>query len=379
MLTAEEFGKTSGGESVALLRLTNARGTTAELLSYGCVLRALSLRLPSGAAQNLCAGYGTLEEYERGRSYMGAVIGRTAGRIAGARFSLGGREYRLCANDGENQLHGGGRGFDRRVWSWRARGDGVVFSRRSPDGEEGYPGNLDAEVSYDLSDRDELTIGYRAVTDAETLCSLTSHAYWNLGAPIDRCLLRVFSDRYAEARADLLPTGRVLSVKGTPFDFRGWAPLGGAVIDHSFPWRGRACGRPALSGTRRAEWACGSAPRCPPSISIPATGCPRPGPPRPSRPSSCRTACTAPCSRPPSSGPARCGSTAPSSASSRAETPGKQKDAALRQNAGGPRFPFACTAGQARLRRVPPPWSCAPMNSSRIRMAKASAAAPYFM
>lgn len=238
MLTAEEFGKTSGGESVALLRLTNARGTTAELLSYGCVLRALSLRLPSGAAQNLCAGYGTLEEYERGRSYMGAVIGRTAGRIAGARFSLGGREYRLCANDGENQLHGGGRGFDRRVWSWRARGDGVVFSRRSPDGEEGYPGNLDAEVSYDLSDRDELTIGYRAVTDAETLCSLTSHAYWNLGAPIDRCLLRVFSDRYAEARADLLPTGRVLSVKGTPFDFRGWAPLGGAVIDHSFPLAG---------------------------------------------------------------------------------------------------------------------------------------------
>lgn len=238
MLTAQEFGKTSQGEQVTLFKLTNAAGASLELLSYGCAIRAVTVPDRTGGLRQVGAGYDDLDGYEREDAHMGAVIGRTAGRIANARFTLNGRDYALTPNDGKNQLHGGAGGFDRRVWSWRARGDGIVFSRLSPDGEEGFPGNLQAEAGYTLTDAGEIVLDLRAVSDADTYCSLTSHAYWNLGLPLDEHLLRIWSDRVVEAAADLLPTGRLLPVAGTQFDFRDWRPIAGAVIDHSFPVEG---------------------------------------------------------------------------------------------------------------------------------------------
>ncbi|MEG1789356.1 MAG: aldose epimerase family protein [Oscillospiraceae bacterium] len=237
MLTAEEFGKTAEGEGVMLFRLTNTRGAYIEVLSYGCALRAVCVPDKNGRLTNVCLGYATLAEYESHSDRMGAIVGRTSGRIRNARFELGGVEYRLTPNVGENQLHGGPTGFDSRVWKWRARGDGLVFYRRSDDGEEGYPGNLEVEISYDLSDDGQLAIGYLAHSDADTYCSLTSHAYWNLGCTLEETLLRVRSDEYVEAGGDLMPTGRLLPVADTPFDFRRPAPIA-AAIDHSFPLDG---------------------------------------------------------------------------------------------------------------------------------------------
>lgn len=244
MLTAEEFGRTSGGESVTLIRLTNSRGAFIELISYGCALKRVCVPDKDGVLTDVCAGFGSIGEYEASDAKMGAIIGRTSGRIKNARFTLNGREYALSDNAGGNQLHGGPTGFDRRVWQWRARGEGVVFSRRSPDGEEGYPGTLDAEISYDFSDSGALTIGYLAVCDEDTYCSLTNHAYWNLGCPVDDTLMRVHSNTYVEAGDDLLPTGRLLPVAGTEFDHRDFSPIGCAVIDHSFPLDGEGL-RPA--------------------------------------------------------------------------------------------------------------------------------------
>lgn len=244
MLTAEEFGKTKDGESVTLLRLTNAHGAMVELISYGCALKRVAVPDRDGVLTDVCAGFDTLAGYEASDAKMGAIIGRTSGRIKNARFTLNGKEYLLSDNAEGNNLHGGPTGFDRRVWQWRARGDGVIFSRRSPDGEEGYPGTLDSEISYEFSDSGVLTIGYLAVCDADTYCSLTNHAYWNLGCPVDDTLLRVHADSYVEAGDDLLPTGRLLSVAGTAFDHRDFAPIGAAVLDHSFPLPGEGL-RPA--------------------------------------------------------------------------------------------------------------------------------------
>lgn len=244
MLTAEEFGRTQSGESVTLLRLTNARGAFVELLSYGCALKRVVVPDRDGVLTDVCAGFDTLAGYEESDAKMGAIIGRTSGRIKNARFTLSGKEYVLSANADGNNLHGGPTGFDRRVWQWRARGDGVIFSRVSPDGEEGYPGTLRCEISYDFSDSGELTIGYLAVCDADTYCSLTSHAYWNLGCSVDDTLLRVHSEQYVEAGDDLLPTGRLLSGCGTEFDHRDFAPIGKTVLDHSFPLAGEGL-RPA--------------------------------------------------------------------------------------------------------------------------------------
>ncbi|MEA4911035.1 MAG: aldose epimerase family protein [Oscillospiraceae bacterium] len=239
MLTKTSFGQTKNGESVSLYRLTNGSGAYAEILDYGCTVRSIVVPARTGMMTDVCLGYDTLADYEADDAYMGAAVGRFANRISGARFTLNGETYALAANDGPNCLHGGGTGFDRRVWeAVRCDENAVTFRRVSPAGEEGFPGTLTAEIRYTFTDDNELVIQYAADTDADTPLNLTNHTYFNLdGLQSDDALEHLLSVRSAfitEQGAGLLPTGRLLAVdedlfdmhNDTPFDFNSAKAVG---------------------------------------------------------------------------------------------------------------------------------------------------------
>lgn len=219
--TCRAFGVTTGGEPAESWTLKN-EFLTAEVLTYGAALR----RLVFGGV-DVVLGYDTLSEYERHDGCFGATVGRVCNRIGGASFTLNGKTYPLAKNDGENHLHGGTRGFDKRVWEAEPLEDGVRLRRLSPDGEEGYPGALNVSVTYRL-DGASLRIEYEAESDADTLCSLTNHSYFNLnggGTAMDHTLA-LAAEAYLETSPGCLPTGRELPVAGTPFDFRTAKPVG---------------------------------------------------------------------------------------------------------------------------------------------------------
>ena len=209
------FGVTAAGETVAAWTLKNEY-LTAEVLTYGAALRQLVF-----GGVDVVLGYDTLPEYESSDGCLGATVGRVCNRIGGASFTLNGRTYPLAKNDGENHLHGGTRGFDKRIWTAEPLADGVRLRRESPDGEEGYPGTLAVSVTYRLVGA-SLRIEYEAESDADTLCSLTNHSYFNLnggGTALDHTLT-LAAETYLETSPGCLPTGRALPVAGTPFDFR---------------------------------------------------------------------------------------------------------------------------------------------------------------
>lgn len=184
--------------------------------------------------RELALGYGAAADYLRGKSYIGAIVGRYANRIGGARFSIGGREYRLTANENGNQLHGGPEAFDRRVWRAEARGENAVrFMLDSPDGENGYPGNLRAAVTYAVEGA-RLRLDFEGESDADTVFGPTSHMYFNLagGGSVLDTALRINASGWAEADAELIPTGRILPAEGD-FDFRAPRPVG-RDYDHCF-------------------------------------------------------------------------------------------------------------------------------------------------
>jgi len=202
----------------------------------------MSLLVPDrgGRLANVVLGCETPEEYAANPRYLGAIVGRYANRIANARFTLDGRTYRLAANSGANHLHGGVTGFDKRVW--RASGAGAAsleLRYLSPDQEEGFPGNLDVSVTYTLSDRNELIVDYCATTDKPTPVNLTQHSYFNLageGSVTDH-LLQIDAEAITVVDQDLIPTGVLEPVAGTPFDFRTLTPIGarrGGNYDHNF-------------------------------------------------------------------------------------------------------------------------------------------------
>jgi aldose 1-epimerase len=222
------FGYTQDGSPVTELRIENSVGAAASLMNYGAAVRSLVMPDRNGVLTDVVLGYDTVGEYEKNDGYLGAVIGRTANRIGAGRFTLNGREYRLAANDRGNCLHGGIKGFDKRVWNFRADGKSVIFSRLSPDGEEGYPGNLHVSVKYTLTDDNILRIEYDAVCDADTPVNLTSHCYFNLagGGTVLGHHLTVNAGRFLENDENCLPTGNIISVDGTPFDFRLEKPIG---------------------------------------------------------------------------------------------------------------------------------------------------------
>lgn len=180
-------------------------------------------------------GCGSTGAYLAQRAFLGAAVGRFANRIGGARFTLDGAEHRLSANDGRNSLHGGADGFSQRVWSARPDGDSVLLTLTSPDGDQGYPGRLEAQVRYAVAGA-ELHVDFEATTDAPTVVSLASHAYWNLAGvgTIDEHVLEIAASRYTPVDEELIPTGAIAEVAGTPFDFTTARAIGDFGYDVNF-------------------------------------------------------------------------------------------------------------------------------------------------
>lgn len=220
------FGVTKDGRQVTAFSLKEG-AMSAVILDYGCTIQSLIVPDRAGKPVDVVLGYETIGEYEENDGYLGAAIGRVGNRIGAGRFTLDGKEYTLAVNNGPNHLHGGLVGYDSVIWTAEIKPDALVFSRVSPDGEEGYPGNLAVTITYRLTG-DALEIAYDAKTDAPTLVNLTNHSYFNLngGGEVDEHVLQVNADRFCEGNSDCLPTGKLLPVVGTPFDFNQPKPIG---------------------------------------------------------------------------------------------------------------------------------------------------------
>jgi aldose 1-epimerase len=222
------FGKISEGKSVERFILSNSKGISAKLITLGATLISLELPDREGKKSEVILGYDNLEQYLSGKYYFGATIGRFANRITGGIFWLDNVEYQLACNEnGLNHLHGGKRGFDKVLWepeSWKSRNSaGVSFTYLSPDGEEGYPGNLNSKVTYSLNKDNELRIEYYAKTDKATIVNLTNHSYWNLSGNLSKTVLNheltLKCNKYLPVDKNLIPIGEMRDVCGTPMDF----------------------------------------------------------------------------------------------------------------------------------------------------------------
>jgi len=224
----EAFGTTPEGDSVFTYTLSNPDGMRVQAISYGGIITSLLTPDREGNLGDIVLGHEDLQGYMEASPYFGAIVGRYGNRIAGARFELDGEEFLLATNDGENHLHGGLLGFDKVVWSGEAfvldDAVGVSFRHTSPDGEEGYPGTLQLQVTYTLTDFGELLVDYLATTDRPTPVNLTQHSYFNLaghgGGDVLGHELMIAADRYTPVGPTLIPTGDLVLVEGTPFDFR---------------------------------------------------------------------------------------------------------------------------------------------------------------
>ena len=230
MITIKPFGK-----DYMLYTLENAKGMKVGITDLGATIQSISVKNKSGGFTDVVLGYDTPEEYLSNEGFVGAFIGRYANRIGGACFELDGVEYKLCANDGENTLHGGN-GYDRRRLHASADESGVTFSIHDPDGENGFPGNVDASVRYELTDDNTLIIKYSAVSDKNTVLCLTNHSYFNLHGEgnILSQNLRIAADGYLPVDDKLIPTGEIREVEGTEFDFREMRKVGSTMYDHCF-------------------------------------------------------------------------------------------------------------------------------------------------
>jgi len=258
------FDHLPDGQAVDAVVLDNGAGVTATVLAYGATLQGLTLAGRDGAVADVVLGHDTIAPYLQTPFFLGVTVGRFANRIRRGRFALDGVDYQVSLNDGANSLHGGARGFDKRLWSLQApvadaEGASVRLSRTSPDGEEGFPGTLDVAVSYRLGRDNVLSIAYEATTDRPTVVSLTNHALYNLrgGGTALEAELMVEADDFTPVDEGLIPTGERQPVAGTPFDFRNARRLDDAVrdatdaqirlgrgYDHNFALRGGVTAAP---------------------------------------------------------------------------------------------------------------------------------------
>lgn len=236
----EAAGVLADGTAVEAIVLSNDHGVTARILTYGATLQSLSGPDRGGRIADVVLGYDDASDYEAHPNYFGVTVGRYANRIAGGRFTLDGRGYQLPLNDTTNSLHGGGQGFDKVVWRVVSVESGpratVVLSHVSPDGDAGYPGRLDATVTYSLDETGALTIAFGATTSAPTIVNMTNHAIFNLageGAPggIEGHRLTIPAAAYTPVDAALIPTGERRAVEGTVFDFRAPRVIGEGLRD----------------------------------------------------------------------------------------------------------------------------------------------------
>lgn len=241
-MTRSPFGTLPDGQAVEAFTLTNANGMEVKAITYGGIITSLKVPDKSGTLGDVVLGYDGLQGYLDKSPFFGAIVGRYGNRIGKGRFTLDGKTYSLPINNGENHLHGGPNGFDKKVWKAepfeRADAVGVAFTHTSPDGDMGYPGTLQAKVTYTLDNDNRLRFDYEATTDKATPINLTQHTYFNLaGAGTGDILghqLELLADRYTPVDKGLIPTGEVASVEGTPFDFRTATAIG-ARIDAKHP------------------------------------------------------------------------------------------------------------------------------------------------
>jgi aldose 1-epimerase len=229
---------TADGKTVQLYTLTNANGLSMKVSSYGAIITQLRLPDRAGTMADVVLGYDTLAEYQKATPYFGATVGRIANRINKAQFKLEGKAYQLAANNGPHSLHGGTKGWDKVVWNAEAastaNGPELRFSYTSKDGEEGFPGNVNASVVYTLGNSNALTVKMQATTDKTTIVNMAHHTYWNLGGQGSGTIrdheLTIFADQYTPSapvpNGDPIPDGSVKPVKGTPFDFTTAKPIG---------------------------------------------------------------------------------------------------------------------------------------------------------
>lgn len=223
MITIHPFGTLPDGQAVTRYRLENQQGAYADILDYGGVIQALWVPDRTGVLVDVSLGYDDLAGYLQGSAHLGASLGRYANRVCGASFPLMGKIISVTPNEGDKCLHGGPQGFDRYLWAAQVRGDTLALRRTSPDGEEGFPGNLQAEVTYTLLPDNSLRITYQAETDMPTVVNLSNHCYFNLagqgsGQILDHTLT-ILGDAYTETDDTMHTTGRILPVTGTPLDF----------------------------------------------------------------------------------------------------------------------------------------------------------------
>lgn len=239
------FGKTPDGAEVEAITLTNGHGVSATVITYGATLQSLIAPDRAGKKADIALGYADAASYVKNASYFGATVGRFANRIGKGRFSLDGKTYQLALNNnGAAALHGGVKGFDKVIWKVADVKKGpvasVTFSYLSPDGDEGYPGNLNATATYALDEQNQLTITYGATTDKPTIVNITNHALFNLAGEgsADGAMgnvLTIAADGYSPVDAELIPTGQTTPVAGTPFDFRTPRAVGDRIRDAGDP------------------------------------------------------------------------------------------------------------------------------------------------
>ncbi len=233
----QPFGKTSDGRDVDLYTLTNKKGMEVAITNFGGIIVALKAPDRNGKSDDVVLGYDSLDGYLTNKAFFGALIGRYGNRIAHGKFTLNGAAYTLPKNDGDNTLHGGPEGFNKRLWTAKdvsgVKGQALELTYLSKDGEEGFPGNLSAQVVYTLTDQNELTIAYSATTDKETVVNLTNHSYFNLAGQgtgdILGHQLMIRGDHITAVDDTLIPTGELRPVKGTPFDFTKATAIGARI------------------------------------------------------------------------------------------------------------------------------------------------------
>lgn len=237
IITVSSFGKTKAGVPVTMFSMDNGRGLRADVMDYGATVVRLITPDRKGRAADIALGFNSIGEYEKSSPFFGCVVGRFANRIANGRYKIGSKSYEAAVNNGPNSLHGGKVGFDKAIWHAqpliRDGQPGIRFSHTSPDGDEGYPGNLEVVMHYWLTKKNGLVIDYRARTDKTTILNLTNHSYFNLkgegkGDILDH-ELKLGAKAYTPVDENLIPTGEIAPVKGTPFDFTRKQPLGSRV------------------------------------------------------------------------------------------------------------------------------------------------------
>ena len=231
------FGTTKNGDNIDQFILKNKSGMEISAINYGGIITSWKAKDRDGEYKDIVLGFNDLSQYETESPYFGAIIGRYGNRIAKGKFTLNGENYTLAVNNGENHLHGGLKGFDKIVWDTKEVVNdstaSLVLSYISKDMEEGYPGNLEVQVTYTLDNHDELSVKYEAVSDKTTIINLTQHSYFNLSADLNKNILdheiTINSDAFLPVDSTLIPTGEIRNVGDTPFDFRKPKKIGDEI------------------------------------------------------------------------------------------------------------------------------------------------------